>query len=64
MESDPLTGKKVVILGLARQGTALAKWLSSIGAEVVISDMRHKEYHKDALKELEGLPNISFKASL
>lgn len=52
--SDPLTGKRVVILGLARQGTALAKWLRSIGAEVVISDLRSAEHLAEPLQELEG----------
>ncbi len=37
---DPLAGKTVVILGFARQGQALARWLPSIGAQVVVSDTR------------------------
>ena len=36
--TDPLAGKRVLVLGLARQGTALANWLVDIGAHVTISD--------------------------
>ncbi len=56
MPSDPLTEKHVLILGLARQGIALAKWLCSVGATVTASDMRPAERLAEALKELEGLP--------
>jgi len=60
MSSDPLSGKHVVILGLARQGTALAEYLSRIGARVTVSDMRVGDPLKPALAELEGVPNIRF----
>lgn len=60
MSSDPLSGKKVVILGLARQGTALAEFLSKVGARVTVSDMRVGDAIKAALAELEGLPNITY----
>src|SRR5689334_17625138 len=60
MTSDPLSGKKVVILGLARQGTALADFLSKIGARVTVSDMRVGDAIRAALDELEGLPNITY----
>jgi UDP-N-acetylmuramoylalanine--D-glutamate ligase len=53
---DPLTGKRVVIMGLARQGLALARWLCSVGAQVAVTDMRSAEQLAPALKELEGLP--------
>jgi UDP-N-acetylmuramoylalanine--D-glutamate ligase len=59
MPSDPLSGKKVVILGLARQGTALAESLSRIGARVTISDMRVGDVLRPALAELEGKPGIT-----
>ena len=38
--ADRLSGKRVVVLGLARQGTALARFLVGVGAEVVVSDLR------------------------
>lgn len=53
--SDPLSGKQVLVLGLARQGTALVKWLHGIGARVVASDLRPADQLADALKEIDGL---------
>lgn len=38
--SDPLAGKRVVVFGFGRQGRALARWLPTIGAEVVVTDSR------------------------
>lgn len=40
MSTDPLEGKTAVILGFARQGQALARWLPTIGAKVIVSDIR------------------------
>ena len=37
---DDLFGKRIVIFGFGRQGKALARWLPSIGAEVVVTDSR------------------------
>jgi UDP-N-acetylmuramoylalanine--D-glutamate ligase len=37
------SGKRVVILGLARQGAALARYLAARGAQVVVSDMQPAE---------------------
>lgn len=37
------TGKRVVILGAARQGLALARYLSSHGAKVTLNDLRPAE---------------------
>ena len=34
------SGKRVLILGAARQGLALARWLSIHGAQVTLSDSR------------------------
>ena len=36
-------GKRVLILGAARQGLALARWLSIHGADVTLSDMRSED---------------------
>lgn len=38
--TDPLHNKTVVILGFARQGRALARWLPTIGARAIVSDAR------------------------
>ncbi|MEA1977107.1 MAG: UDP-N-acetylmuramoyl-L-alanine--D-glutamate ligase [Chloroflexota bacterium] len=45
-------GKRVVIIGLARQGKALAQFLSQKGVEVVVSDQQSAEQLGPAMKEL------------
>src|SRR5258707_10023033 len=49
MVTDPLEGKNVVILGFARQGEALARWLPTVGANVTVSDTRDFGDLADAL---------------
>lgn len=49
-------GRRVVILGLARQGIALARFWAQAGAEVTVSDLQPRSALKAALAELEGLP--------
>ena len=51
-----LTGKHVVVLGLARQGMALARFLAEQGAQVTVSDVKTAEQLAEAIKSLEGLP--------
>ncbi len=60
MPSDPLTGKRVVVIGLARQGTAAAKFLAGVGARVAATDIRPADQLADALRDLDGLPNVTF----
>lgn len=52
---DELTGKRLVILGLARQGKALAQFAAGVGAEVVVSDLRTADKLGPDLAELAGL---------
>lgn len=49
-------GKRVVVLGLARQGVALTRYMSGQGAEVVVSDIQPAEALVEARHELSGLP--------
>lgn len=49
---DELTGKKLLILGLARQGKALARFAAQVGARVVVSDLRSPERLQTELAEL------------
>ncbi|HLY29040.1 MAG TPA: hypothetical protein VKQ72_22030, partial [Aggregatilineales bacterium] len=51
MAPDPLKGKTALILGFARQGQALARWLPSIGAKVIVSDNRSFGDLADAMLE-------------
>ncbi len=47
---------RVVILGAARQGLALARWLSGHGAQVVLSDKRSEADLAAARASLQDLP--------
>jgi UDP-N-acetylmuramoylalanine--D-glutamate ligase len=50
-----LSGKRVVILGLARQGVALARFLARCGARVTVSDQQDRAALADAVVELQDL---------
>ncbi|PJF47840.1 MAG: UDP-N-acetylmuramoyl-L-alanine--D-glutamate ligase [Candidatus Thermofonsia Clade 3 bacterium] len=52
------TGKQVVILGIARQGTALARYLVAHGARVTLSDLKPREQLD--LQPLADLPGVDF----
>lgn len=49
-------GKRVVVLGLARQGVALARYFVEQGAEVVISDIKRAEDLVEVRREIADLP--------
>jgi UDP-N-acetylmuramoylalanine--D-glutamate ligase len=53
--SDELAGKKLVILGLARQGKALARFAAEAGARVVASDLRSADQLCSELDELAAI---------
>lgn len=48
-------GKKVVIVGAARQGVALARYLVNHGAQVTLTDRRHEDELRAAFETLEGI---------
>jgi len=50
------TGKRVLILGAARQGQALARWLARHNARVTLSDKRSEAELEPARQALIGLP--------
>ncbi len=50
------SGKRVLILGAARQGQALARWLVRHGARVTLSDQRLETDLAPARQSLAGLP--------
>ena len=50
------TGKRVLILGAARQGQALARWLARHGARVTLSDKRSEADLEPARQALADLP--------
>jgi UDP-N-acetylmuramoylalanine--D-glutamate ligase len=47
--------KRVVVLGIARQGKALARYLTNEGAMVVMSDIKTEEELGPAIEELSDL---------
>jgi UDP-N-acetylmuramoylalanine--D-glutamate ligase len=49
-------GKRVVVLGLARQGVALARYMSEQGADVVVRDIQPAQALIEARQKLSGLP--------
>lgn len=53
---EELYGKRVVVLGLARQGKALARFAARAGADVVVSDKREAEALRSELEELADVP--------
>lgn len=53
---DKLTGKRLLILGLARQGMALAKFATAVNATVTISDLRPANQLQAEQDELAHLP--------
>jgi UDP-N-acetylmuramoylalanine--D-glutamate ligase len=60
--SDPVpdfAGQRIVVLGLARQGIALARYLCSQGALVTISDVAPEHELRTAMAALDDLP-VSF----
>ncbi len=46
----------MVVIGLARQGKALARYLSTEGAEVIVTDRKPADQLIEARQELAGLP--------
>lgn len=52
---DELSGKQIVILGLARQGKALARFAAEAGAQVIVSDLRPPETLVDETADLADL---------
>ncbi len=49
-------GKRVVVVGLARQGKALARYLTAQGAHVTVTDQKPASSLASAIDELDGLP--------
>jgi len=53
---DEFKGKRIVILGLGRQGKAIARFASHAGAQVIASDLRSEDELKVELTDLVGYP--------
>lgn len=55
METSELNGKRILIVGLAKTGVSLSKFLTQAGAAVTISDHKSKAELSTFLEKLEGL---------
>jgi UDP-N-acetylmuramoylalanine--D-glutamate ligase len=51
-----LNGKKILVVGLARTGVAVARFLASRGAVVTVTDMKDESQLAPYLEQLAGLP--------
>jgi UDP-N-acetylmuramoylalanine--D-glutamate ligase len=49
-------GKRATIIGLAREGTALARFLAGRGAEVTVTDLKQEDELQENIAQLKGLP--------
>ncbi len=56
-QSDILSGRRVLVVGFARQGQALARWLPTIGALVTVTDAKSAEQLGISA---EDYPNVRF----
>lgn len=58
-------GKRVVIMGYGvyakGSGIAATKYLAEAGAEVIVTDLRERDILSENMKQLEHLPNITWK---
>ena len=52
---DILNGRRVVIVGFARQGQALARWLPTVGARPIVTDSKTAEQLGVNLDEYPGV---------
>ncbi|MES2995168.1 MAG: UDP-N-acetylmuramoyl-L-alanine--D-glutamate ligase [Patescibacteria group bacterium] len=55
-------GKKITVLGLGLLGRGVgdAHYLASMGAELIITDLKSKEELTESLEKLAGFPNITY----
>ncbi len=51
-----MIGQRVVVLGLARQGRAMARFFAEKGAEVIVSDLRQAAQLQEVMDSLADLP--------
>jgi UDP-N-acetylmuramoylalanine--D-glutamate ligase len=54
--SGSWSGKKVLVVGIARQGIALSRYLTRHGAQVLVNDRRSLDQLEDAREALAGEP--------
>lgn len=55
-----LKDKRILVVGLGKTGSSLARFLSAQGAQVTITDHKSKPELSTQLEQLEGVPNVKF----
>ncbi len=55
-------GKKITVMGLGLLGRGVgdARYLASMGAELIVTDLKSAEDLASSVEQLEGFPNVSF----
>lgn len=56
-QTDILSGRRVLVVGFARQGQALARWLPTIGARPVVTDTKTAE---ELGISIDDFPRVTF----
>ena len=58
LELNDIPGMRITVMGLGLHGggTATARFFSSLGADVLVTDLRSEEVLTDSVAALEGLP--------
>lgn len=59
-EVSELKDKRILVVGLGKTGSALARFLTSAGAQVTITDHKSKPELSSQLEQLDNLPNLKF----
>ena len=54
-QTNDWKGKKVLVIGIARQGIALTRYLSHHGAEVIVNDRRHIDQLQESQNKLRDV---------
>ena len=62
MNVNDLKGKKVTVMGLGLHGGGVGtvRFLSSLGASVIVTDMKSKEELAPSLEKLKGVKNVTY----
>lgn len=57
-DTDELKGKKILIVGIARSGIAVAKFLCSKGSDIILTDGKSEAQLKDTLADLPASATV------
>lgn len=62
MKTEDLKGKKITVMGLGLHGGAVAtvRFLSELGAKIIVTDIKSKEDLAPSIEKLKGIKNVSF----